>query len=239
MKGTFGVLAALSLLGAGQVQAGPHDVHEMEVELNAADVYLQMKRGRPNPEPMAFRLYVAAHVDPSTGPGMTRLERLVSTPGDPHGLAVVCFRAMGIRWVSLALAREADEIRELQVAANLRLLAGRAMAYIQEKCGGPGGDRALREWEVIDGAARKKVGDYLQRTTQPAGGCWPIPSPLVTACAPTREEIYMPKTAAEWSLLCAGLAAGFVAPPLAAALRGLTWAEVFAVATAAAPAVAR
>lgn len=243
------LIAALALAGyaldasAAEEPPVPGPLQVPAQVINAVERTLQnaaLRRGELVPgdqrDSSTIRRYVADQVD-FTKSAATRA-RAVRLAQGPDDMGLLCFYALGVKIVALRFADQAIAMGLPAIAVTARSAADDVQRLIDSKCGGPGGDLAMKEWNAIHDAAAAKVKEYLNRTAQPAGGgCWPVPAPGITACALTRDEVYVPKTGTEWALLCAGLAAGFVVPPLATALRGLTWAEVFAAASVATPAI--
>jgi hypothetical protein len=199
--------------------------------LEDAELILQERAGFPQRQPFAIRQFINDHLDPTTKAGRDRTVRLARGPDDQ---GVVCFVAEGLRYLSLSLAVTAADGGLPVLARTLRGNAAYLETFIVQRCGGPGGQQAMREWQSISSAMGRRGGDLLHRVA--ATPCQPVPHPLVTACAPTRAEVHIPKDAGEWLLTAAGFAAGFGVPALVA--RGLTWAELFAAGSVAVPAVA-
>lgn len=242
-----GILAAAALAAlavAGHAHGGEGDEPPVPGPLqvparviNSVEVTLQKAANVPRGEQGAvtIRRYVADQVDFTKSAGSrARATRLVQ---GPDGLGLLCFYALGVKIVALRFADQAVAMGFPHLAVTVRSAADDVQQVINSKCGGPGGDLAMKEWNAIHDAAGKKI-EYLNRQARPvSNNCHPIPAPGLIACAPTREEVYVPKTGAEWGLLCVALAAGFAAPELIAAR--VTWVEVFAASSAAAPVVVR
>lgn len=195
------------------------DEHEMFLRRSAG-----VTPGSANDTPYAVDHFVLSHLDESRDPGaFSRKMRLGLTDDD----GIWCFAAEGLSRLAVTLTRAATTLRQSHSAEVLGGLAIHLDGQVRDRCGGPGGRQARREWDKIGAAwSNNPMGNLHRHATD----CVPVPMPGMTACAPQREEV-LRLSPGEALLLGGVFAAGLATPAILAAFGvegsgGLTWAAL-------------